>query len=191
MKRFIGLLTALVAFGATADCLAPFLPEECARFDKIESMTGDVTFTASTGVSSFVEYSDSGDGSFPMRVAMVDIGYATVAASSDKVIYWNIPANAIIKDCWYEVVTTFTSATDAATIGFNVANSSIVDATAISSGTTWDATGAPVQAIPDWATVAHQIKMPGTAYDLLVQRGGGEVLTAGEVILYCVYVEGE
>lgn len=191
MKKLLTLTTLLLTVVAGA-ADAPFIPEVDARFKKIENMTGDVTFNKNTGVSSLVDFATSGDGVYPLMTAVLEINYASIAAATNAVVSWNIPGNAIITNCFYEVTETFTSSSDAATIGFQVEGANdIVAAAAISSGTTWDATGKPVQGVPDWATVADQVKMSGTAKDLVVVRGGGEVLTAGNVILYCQYVQGE
>jgi hypothetical protein len=133
----------------------------------------------------------SGDGVYPGKIAILNINYADIAAASNAVISWNIPANAVITNCFYKVSETFTSSSDAATIGFQVEGTGDIVATAaISTGTTWDDTGEVVQGVPDWATVADYVHMAATAKDLVVVRGGGQVLTAGNVALYCQYVDG-
>jgi len=62
-----------------------------------------------------------------------------------------IPSGYVPISYMYYVNTTFTSATDAATIALGVETDdtdALKAATAISSGTTWDATGAPIVAAP-------------------------------------------
>lgn len=169
----------------------PFTIEEEARFSNIENMTGAVTFSRSAGTSSLVDYSTSGDGSFPILVAIVNANYSQMAAASNVVFAWSVPANALIANCHYEVNTTFQSSGDNATIGFQVeVADDIVAAAAISSGTTWDATGAAVLGVPDFATVGDWVKMGASAKDLVAARGV-EALTAGDLILYCMYFQGE
>jgi hypothetical protein len=173
MKLFLTLTILLSTLGNAAP--APFLPEVHDRFLQLEN-----TFTV------------SGSGIYPMKSAILEINYSEIAAASNVTYKWGIPANALIVNCFYEVTETFTSSSDAATIGFQIEDGNdIVAASAISTGTGWDATGLPVLGVPDFATVADAVKLTSPVKDLVVVRGGAEVLTAGNVILYCQYFEGK
>lgn len=99
-----------------------------------------------------------------------------------------IPDNARIMRSWYEVLVTFTSATDAATISLGLPTddaAGIVAATAISAGgNIWDAglhegiqTGSTANA-GEKTTAARQI----------VATVAVEALTAGKLFFYCEYV---
>ena len=100
-----------------------------------------------------------------------------------------IPDNAIITRAWYDVTTTFTSASDAATIAIhaNAAND-IVSALAISAGgNIWDA--GLHEGIED-GTVSTAIKMTANR-TVTATVAGGEDLTAGVLYLYLSYVLSE
>ena len=97
-----------------------------------------------------------------------------------------LPNNVIMKYAIYEVITTFTSATDAGTIGIGVetvgaGTEDLVNAVAISVGTTWDATGTPVETIVD-ATLSNWIKT--TAERKVQANVAVEALTAGKLRVY-------
>jgi len=167
------LLTLTLLLSTVAFAKAPYQPEVHKRFLEIEKfVTKDVA--------------SSGDGRYAGKYFAAEIDYTDIEAQSDVAIQINVPDNAIITNCFYDVHTTFTSSSDAATIGFQIESSEDLFApTAISSGTTWDAAG-PKQMIPDWATVGDQIKLTA-ARDLEVLRGGGEDLTAGAMTVFCNY----
>lgn len=93
-----------------------------------------------------------------------------------------IPKSALVKFAAYKVLTTFTSATDAATIAISiVAANDVVTATAITSGTTWDAAGA-IEGVPKvedtstWLTTTADSDVTFTV--------ASEVLTAGKMVLW-------
>lgn len=95
-----------------------------------------------------------------------------------------LPANTRIWDATYDVTTTFTSSTDAATISFGVATDAATGlkaATAISTGTTYDAVGAMVAFTPVGTVGTATTKTTGARkvqYTIAV-----ETVTAGK--LYC------
>lgn len=96
-----------------------------------------------------------------------------------------LPDNAVIRRAWYDVVTTFTSATDAATVALKAQTAGdIKAAVAISDvGNPWDAgnkDGIPVD------TAATAIKL--TAERELVLTVATEALTAGKLVLFVEYV---
>lgn len=176
MKKLLTIIA--LATGVAQAAKAPFIPEVDARFIALENATTD--------------YSTSGDGSFPMKVSVVDINYAQIDTVGETIVYaLDIPANAVIPNCFYEVTQTFTSeASDAATIALGIAASAdVVASTAISAGgNVWDE--GLHQGVPDWGTASDWIKMPASAKDLAVDRGVA-TLTAGDMIVYCQYFDGE
>ncbi len=99
-----------------------------------------------------------------------------------------LPDNAIITRAWYEVLTTFTSATDAATIAITIPTddvAGIVAATAISAGgNVWDAGNH--EAIQTGTAANYSEKC--TAERELTATVAVEALTAGKFRLYCEYV---
>ena len=98
-----------------------------------------------------------------------------------------IPHGYVVKGYTYEPLVTFTSASDAATIALGVETQDddcLKTATAISSGTTWDAVS---PATPVQASAAAVIRT--TAARKLTAKIAVEELTAGRmaVIAHCVY----
>jgi len=102
----------------------------------------------------------------------------------------SIPAYAIITRVDYEVLTTLTSATDAATLAISILSANdIVSAVAISAvGDVWDA-GAPLATIVDDAT-SNFIKL-SSASKTLVATVAVEALTAGAIRVYAEYMLSE
>lgn len=94
----------------------------------------------------------------------------------------DIPNDAIITGAWYKVLTTFTSATDAATIAISVVSANdIFTATAISSGTTWDASTA-IEGVPkveDVSTWVETTSKSDVTFTVAV-----EALTAGKMVVW-------
>lgn len=96
-----------------------------------------------------------------------------------------LPDNAVIRRAWYDVVTTFTSATDAATVALKAQTAGDLKAAIAISDVSnpWDAAikdGVPVD------TAATAIKL--TAERELVLTVAVEALTAGKLVLYVEYV---
>ena len=94
-----------------------------------------------------------------------------------------VPAGWIVIAYGYRVITTFTSATDAATIALGVATdgaAGLKAATAISTGTTWDAgiTGLVTAAAPVFTTAARS----------LVATIAVEALTAGKLTVHALCI---
>ncbi len=95
-----------------------------------------------------------------------------------------LPDNSRVWDGYYEVITTFTSATDAATISLGLPTDDVAGifaATAISTGTTWDA--AAPKAIIQVGTIAA-IGEKTTAARAVQATVAIEALTAGKVYIY-------
>lgn len=110
-------------------------------------------------------------------------GERTQAAHTISV---TLPDNAIMIRSWYDVITTFTSATDAATIAIHAeAANDIVTATAISAGgSIWDA---GLHAGAQDGGPSNMVKLTA-ARTLTVTVAGGEDLTAGKLHLFVEYV---
>lgn len=94
-----------------------------------------------------------------------------------------VPAGWIVIAYGYRVITTFTSATDAATIALGVATdgaAGLKAATAISTGTTWDAgiTGLVTAVAPVFTTAARS----------LVATIAVEALTAGKLTVHALCI---
>lgn len=111
-------------------------------------------------------------------------GSRTIAAHGLGVY---LPDNAIVIRSFYVVETTFTSATDAATIAIHVqAANDIVTATAISAGgNVWDAGNH--EAIQDtWAVADFTTRT--SAISEVTATVASEALTAGKLYLYLQYI---
>lgn len=121
-----------------------------------------------------------------------------------------IPDNAIITRAWYDVITTFTSAADSATIKLGLVtqgDAAFVAAIAISDASNpWDAglhgtltagTTTLTEATPNTRTqIVHAADIAAgyvktTAERQLVATVGVQALTAGKLILYVEYVISE
>ena len=100
-----------------------------------------------------------------------------------------LPDNAIICNAWYEVVTTYASATDAATIGLGVATDDatcIEGATAISAmGDIWDAGLRNTDV--DASTASTYTTKTTAAGRALIMTVAVEALTAGKLVLHVDY----
>lgn len=128
---------------------------------------------------------------YPMLPSQIDVVAILDATLNSSIGTHNlpggkIPAGFIVKGYTYEPVTTFTSATDAATIALGVETQDddcLKTATAISTGTTWDAVS---PATPVQASAAAVIKT--TAERSITAKIAVETLTAGRmaVIVHCV-----
>ena len=119
-----------------------------------------------------------------------------------------IPDNAIITNAFYEVNTTFSSATDACTIAIHVEGANdLVDAIAISDGSNvWDSTvlhGTLATAPNLGNDAAHDSALKHIALcaatwvktdgqeEVTFTLAGSEDLTAGKLNLYIIYVVGD
>ena len=139
--------------------------------------------------------------------AVYDTGATDSGGISNKTIASNglgvfIPKNAIIVNAWYDVTTTFTSASDAATIALTLQSAGDLKAAiAISDATNvWDSgihgtlighyaerTVAGDTAILDAASWAGSL-LKSTALRELTATVAVEALTAGKLILFVEYV---
>lgn len=109
--------------------------------------------------------------------------------SSEDLIPNTLPDNALVMRTFYKVKTTFTSATDAATIALqlNSAND-IITATAISQVPAWNSAQGYILGVQD-NTLAKFLEL--TAERELIMDVAVENLTAGELYVFVEYIEGE
>lgn len=116
---------------------------------------------------------------------------ASAGVSAGAVAIGRIPAGSIITRAWYEVLQTFTSATDAATISLGIATddpAGVVAAVAINNGANpWD--HGFHEAIQTGAAPAFSTKTTSTRN--LEATVAGETLTAGRLNLVVEYVVSE
>lgn len=127
------------------------------------AMAGDVTIiaagTTAIGAAKVTEAMQKTQQLAGLHSARIAHGIYTSAegfTAGTHTIGATIPANAFITGMWYWVKTTFTSATDAATLAIQVegANDCVV-AIAISDGSNpWDNTAKPVEGIPKLETTS-------------------------------------
>lgn len=97
-----------------------------------------------------------------------------------------LPDNAIITGMWYEVITTFTSNGDLATIALSVNGANdMVSAVSIDTGTTWDA-ALPIEGIPKIETTSSWVKT--TAAREITATVAVEALTAGLMHIWIDYI---
>lgn len=126
------------------------------------------------------------------KIVALRVDYTDISAPSTKYLGPIFPDNSFVTRDYYKVLTTFTSATDAATIGigFNTDDAAgIVAATAISAGgNVWDAGNHEGIQTGTAANFGEQLT---AARQLEFLRGGAETLTAGALILYVEYVTAE
>ena len=99
----------------------------------------------------------------------------------------SLPANVVITQAWIHVKTTCTSATDAATIalGYTGAATAFDAATAISTGTTWDAAAPRVSDVAADGAVANFVT--AAAGDQILATVAVEAVTAGKINLIVEY----
>jgi len=135
---------------------------------------------------------DAEDGHNLVKVARAtfdpsaNTGERTVAAHGLGVF---IPDNAIILGGFYDVITTFTSAADTATIALSTEGANdIVAAVAIGTGTPFDAGRRDI--VPD-GTGLNSVKMDTAAGNEIVATVAVQALTAGKMHIYLVYMTGE
>lgn len=139
-------------------------------------------------------YTLSTDGAGYLQVARFTFDPSGVAADRTVAAHTlgpTIPDNSVILGGYIEILTGFASANDSATIALSVnAANDLVTATAISSGTFWDAVAGKV-VVPDAlnaAGVATAIKL--TAARQVTATVGTQALTAGKLVGWLFYVVG-
>jgi len=153
------------------------------NFETVRSKVSDLAAKVQER-SAWVEYDFTTDGAVTSGSAfnMRDLSTGST---------FNFPANAQIVESVYRVLTTFTSATDAATISLGIPTddaAGTIAAIAISNGANpWDATTKFVTTIQDGTHAAASETTTATrTFDLTV--AGGEDLTAGKVRVFLKYI---
>ncbi len=167
----------------------------------LSGMSGDIT-VASTGVTTIANLAVTegnlsaytADALHANRIARATYDFA-VEGGAHKASYdlgVDLPDNAIVTRSWYEVITTFESATDAALIAIDIPTddvAGIVASTAISAGgNVWDA--GYHEAIQDGTAAAFSDKTTAAraVTFTLASSTDGAGLTAGKLVLFMEYV---
>jgi len=137
----------------------------------------------------------SADGLGLIRAARFTFDPTTDAAMRSQAGHGlgvTLPDNALVLGGMIEILTTFTSANDSGTIALSIQGANdLVTATAISSGTFWDAVKSKV-VVPDAlnaAGVATAIKL--TAAREVTATVGTQDLTGGKLVGWLFYVIGD
>lgn len=179
---FFGIALETVGSGSTATIQVLHLPE----------VTSPVEAGAVGPTALSPALAGTTDGLGLLRVAKATFdpsavaGMRTIAAHGLGV---TIPDNAIVVGGFIEVLTTFTSATDAATIAIHAQTANdIRAAVAISTGTSWDA---GMQAIIPKANTPETTGIKLTAARELTATVAVEALTAGKATVFIYYVQGD
>lgn len=149
------------------------------------------------------------NGSSPRRVASAVFDPSANTSQRPIAAYGlgiYIPSAAIVTKFWYDVITTFTSATDAATIAVHIQSANdLIAAIAISDATNmWDAgIHAGKVGFPNLgADAAHDSQvevaalfaataLKATAEREITATVAVEALTAGKAVFFCEYVLSE
>ena len=166
------------------DFIAGVALTSCAGADAVVR----VFLIPATSTSSTALAAAFADGLTGLRVAQATYDFAVEGGAIGAIgLGVTLPDDAIIWDGFYDVKTTCTSATDAGTMALHAQTANdLKTATAISSGTTWDAPG--VKAIVPVGTAAAAIKL--TAARELTATIAVEDFTAGKFVLYVFYTLG-
>lgn len=171
MKKFFHvILTALLAFVLVeAPALASYTQSDLTNLNNAESpnkYNRTFGYRHGSGKCTFDPSATSGD--------------RTIAAHTCGL---KIPKNAVVKFAAYKVLTTFTSATDAATIAIHVvAANDVVSAVSIATGTTWDAATIPIETIPKVETSTTWLVT--TVDSDVTFTVAVEALTAGKMVVW-------
>lgn len=151
---------------------------ESTSFTSVASLQTAINLAAPSGTQTYIGILDASAGSSIGAHDLLDVNGNSLV----------LPDNTRVWDAYYEVVTTFTSATDAGTISLGVATDDVAGikaAVAISTGTTYDA-AAPKALIQDGTITNVGEKTTGSrAVQFTVAI---EALTAGKmyVFLECI-----
>lgn len=180
---FFGIALEAVTSGATTTIQVLHMP----------SPTSPVTANAVNEASLSTALAGTADGLGLLRVAKATFdpsataGMRTIAAHGLGV---TIPDNAIVCGGFVEVLTTFTSATDAGTVALMVQGANdIVSAIAISNGgNPWDA---GLHAIIPKANTPESTGIKLTAAREITATVAVEALTAGKATIFLAYVQGD
>jgi hypothetical protein len=155
-----------------------------------DKLASNAVTTAKVAANAITEAKIAGFDATTLNVKRCLLGIFNATAGKDIGSYsiaCALPSKAIVTKVDYEVITTFTSATDAATIALTLQTAGdVVAATAIeTAGDAWDA-AAPAATIID-GSVDEYIKC--TAARTLTATVAVEALTAGVMRVYAEYVQ--
>lgn len=153
--------------------------------DVTGNVTGDVTGSVEVESAEAIVVDPNATVEGLDQTIKVEFDAATINTIGTHDLGVTLPDNAVILDGMVDVITTFTSATDAATIALQAeAANDLVTAIAISDvSNPWDA---GLKAIKPLGTAATAIKT--TAAKMLKVVIGAEDLTAGKLVLILRYV---
>lgn len=164
----------------------------------LSGMSGDVTM-ASTGVATIADLAVT-EGKFSAytsdalhanRISRTTFDFAVDGGThnTDYDMGVDLPDNAVITRSWYEVVTTFTSSGDVASVGLGIASD---DAQGIAAFTLISSSG------NEWDAGYHEGIQTGTAANFSTKTtdaravtfsiASSEDLTAGKLVLFLEYV---
>ena len=168
------------------------IPEVDEKFDSLD--TTDTTHTANIATNTALLNAGS-DGLNAARTARATYDFAVSGGAISTIgLGVTLPDNALIRRAWYEVNTTFTSATDAATIALNIpTDGDLVDAIAISDvSNPWDAGVVDIvnaaNVAEDYDTPTGYLKLTGAREISVVIAV--EAVTAGKATFFVDYVIG-
>lgn len=190
-----------IAYGGTVTRGAPLTSDANGRAVVAVAGQNIIGFATVSGVIADIGYCRLAPGILASSGAVDGntfkfLARATFDATAGKAIGSHglgvtLPDNAIITRSWYEVITTFTSATDAGTIALSIPTDDVAGikaAVAIDDvGNPWDA--GIVEGIQDGTAAAFSVKT--TAARELTADVAVEALTAGVLVLFCEYVISE
>jgi len=156
---------------------------------KIAALSVSEGKIAANAVSEGKLAAPNADGLHPSRIARATYDFAEHGGAISTIgLGVTLPDNAIVTRAWYEVITTLTSATDAATVSIDIPVddvAGILAAIAISNvANAWDA--GLHEAIQDGTVANFSIKT--TAARELSITIAVEAVTAGKFILFAEYV---
>lgn len=130
----------------------------------------------------------TGQGLFVRRIAKGIYNTAAGFGAGAHTIGATVPTNSYVNGAWYWVKTTFTSASDAATLAISLEGANdIVSAIAISDGSNpWDTTSLPVEGIPKIETTSTWLKT--TQSRALTVTTATETITDGVMHVWLEYL---
>jgi len=166
---------------------------DASELNKLDGVTADtaeinildgVTATAAE-INGLDDSAAFADGLSRVRLATATYDFAVDGGAISAIdLGVTIPDNAIILDGMVDVITTLTSATDAATIALHAESANdIVTAVAILTATDWDAGLRPIKPLGTSATAVKT-----TAARAITATIAVEAVTAGKFVVFLRYV---
>lgn len=151
------------------------------------TLSGGVATIGAAKVTEAMQVPQAAAGLHSARVAHAIFDATGGKSIAAHTLGATIPDKAFVTGAWYWVETTFTSATDAATIALSVqAANDVISAVAISDGSNpWDTTSLPVEGITKLETTSTFLKT--TAARAVTATVATEALTAGKMHVWVQY----